>query len=83
MTTAGAVPARQLARPSWTDTRLLLGVLLVLGSVVLGARVVTSAQRTQPVWAASRDLPAGTVLRADDLKAADVRLGVEAPHYLL
>lgn len=32
--------ARRIGRPRWRDTRLLAGVLLVLLSVVLGARVV-------------------------------------------
>jgi hypothetical protein len=74
--------ARRVVRPSWTDTRLLLGVLLVLASVVLGSRVVASAQQTRPVWAAVRSLPAGTVLRADDLVVADVRLDQKARYYL-
>ncbi len=77
-----AVAARRLERPRWTDTRLLLGVLLVLGSVVLGSRVVASAQMVRPSWAASRDLPAGTVLRAEDLTPVEVRLDLAAGLYL-
>ena len=66
----------------WTDSRLLLGVLLVLGSVVVGTRVVASAQQTRPVWAAVRDLPAGVVLGADDLVLAQVRLDQVSARYL-
>jgi hypothetical protein len=68
--------------PRWLDLRLVLGVLLVLGSVLLGARVVTSAAATVPVWAVSGDLAAGTVLTQDDLVAVDVRLDTAADAYL-
>jgi hypothetical protein len=61
---------------------LLLGVLLVLGSVLLGARVVSSADATVPVWAVTGDLAAGTELAADDLVAVDVRLDDAAAAYL-
>jgi hypothetical protein len=60
----------------------VLGVLLVLGSVLLGARVVAGADRTAPVWAAAGDLAAGTVLTAEDLVPVDVRLDDAAGAYL-
>jgi hypothetical protein len=68
--------------PRWLDLRLVLGVLLVLVSVLLGARVVGAADATVPVWAASGDLAAGTVLAAGDLVAVDVRLDDAADRYL-
>jgi hypothetical protein len=68
--------------PRWLDLRLVLGVLLVLGSVLIGARVLSSADATVPVWAASGDLAAGTVLTGDDLVAVDVRLDDAADAYL-
>src|SRR3954452_22866223 len=49
---AGPTP-RRVRPPRWLDLRLVLGVLLVLGSVLLGARVVTAADATVPVWAAA------------------------------
>jgi hypothetical protein len=52
----------------------MLGVLLVLGSVLLGARVVASARNTYPRLAATRDLAAGTVLTSRDVAVAQVRL---------
>ena len=73
---------RRVRPPRWLDLRLLLGVLLVLGSVLLGARVVGAADATVPVWAASGDLAAGTELDADDLVAVDVRLDDTADAYL-
>lgn len=74
--------ARRMRPPRWLDLRLVLGVLLVLGSVLVGARVVTAADATVPVWSASGDLAAGTVLAAEDLVAVDVRLDDVAVAYL-
>jgi hypothetical protein len=78
---AGPVP-RRVRPPRWLDLRLVLGVLLVLGSVLLGARVVSAADATVPVWSATGDLAAGTVLTAADLVAVDVRLDGAAGAYL-
>ena len=73
---------RRVRPPRWLDLRLVLGVLLVLGSVLLGARVVSAADATVPVWAVAGDLAAGTELTADDLVAVDVRLDETADAYL-
>jgi SAF domain-containing protein len=77
----GPVP-RRVRPPRWLDLRLVLGVLLVLGSVLLGARVVTAADATVPVWSVAGDLAAGTVLGQDDLVAVSVRLEGAAGAYL-
>ncbi len=73
---------RRVRPPRWLDLRLVLGVLLVLGSVLLGARVVSAADATVPVWAVAGDLAAGTELTADDLVPVDVRLDDTANAYL-
>jgi hypothetical protein len=65
---------RRIAGPSWFDLRLVFGVLLVVGSVLLGARVVSTARDTQPRVAATHDLAAGTVLTSRDITIARVRL---------
>ncbi|MGY1670187.1 SAF domain-containing protein [Geodermatophilus sp. SYSU D00710] len=78
---AGPVP-RRVRPPRWLDLRLVLGVLLVLGSVLLGARVVSAADATVPVWSVAGDLAAGTELTATDLVAVEVRLGDAAGAYL-
>jgi hypothetical protein len=77
----GPVP-RRVRPPRWLDLRLVLGVLLVLGSVLVGARVVTAADATVPVWSAAGDLAAGTVLSEGDLVAVSVRLDDVADRYL-
>ncbi|MCU1615063.1 MAG: hypothetical protein JWO98_2603 [Frankiales bacterium] len=78
---SGPVP-RRVRPPRWLDLRLVLGVLLVLGSVLLGARVVSAADSTVPVWAAAGDLAVGTVLTDGDLVTVDVRLDGTAGAYL-
>jgi SAF domain len=77
----GPVP-RRVRPPRWLDLRLVLGLVLVLGSVLLGARVVSAADATVPVWAAAGDLAAGTVLTPEDLVAVEVRLDDVAGSYL-
>lgn len=67
-------PARRVGRPRWLDLRLLTGVLLVLVSVIVGARIVASSNSSEPVWVAARDLAAGTQLTADDLTRGRVHL---------
>ncbi len=74
--------ARRLRQPSWLDLRLIMGVLLVLVSVLLGAKVIAAADRSVQVWALARGASAGTVLTAPDLRPARVRLFDSADAYL-
>lgn len=84
MTDTPASPAaNRLATPGWLDARLVLGVLLVLVSVVVGARVLSSADRSQTVWAAARDLAPGAQLAREDLVVVRVRLfGADTRRYI-
>lgn len=65
--------ARRLQQARWRDPRLLLGVLLVLVSVLAGARLLAAADDYALVWAAKRDLPVGAALAQPDLQARAVR----------
>jgi SAF domain-containing protein len=65
---------RRIATPSWFDLRLVLGVLLVLVSVLIGAKVVDGARSTTATVVATRDLAAGTVLTAGDVRLAQAQL---------
>ena len=60
----------------------MLGVLLVLGSVLVGAKALAGADSAQQVWSATHDLAPGTVLAADDLTLTRVRLFGSSGHYL-
>jgi len=60
--------------PGWRDPRLLLGVTLLATSVALGSWLVSSAGRTEPVYAARVPLVAGDVLDAESLVVREVRL---------
>lgn len=60
-------------RPAWRDPRLWIGVLLVAGSVVVGARLLAAADDTVAVWAVPDERGAGTPLRTDDLVVERVR----------
>ena len=73
---------RRVRTPSWLDPRLILGVVLVLGSVALGAIVVARADSSQAVVAVSHDLAAGTVLTAGDVRDTRVRLAGSAGLYV-
>ncbi len=77
-----APPARRVQRPRWRDTRLILGVLLILLSVVLGARFINGATRTSQWLSVTRDLPAGHLLVAADLAPVKAHLdSVAGRHY--
>lgn len=73
---------RRMGRPRWLDVRVLGGVLLLIASIVVGAKVVGASARTSPVWVAAQDLAAGTILAPDDLVKADVNLGDRGTLYL-
>jgi hypothetical protein len=80
MTAISPTP-RRLRSPRWFDLRLVLGVVLVLGSMIVGVVVVSSADRGERVWAATHELSAGVVLTAADLRAVSVRLPGERDAY--
>ncbi|MBD8868734.1 CpaB family protein [Nocardioides donggukensis] len=67
--------AVRAAPPGWRDPRLWIGVALVAGSVVAGARVLGAADDTVEVWAAAADLAPGRALSSDALVARRVRFG--------
>ena len=68
-----APSATRLKSPSWLDGRLVIGVVFVLLSVVVGAKIIASSQRYDVMWAASRDIAPGTTLIKADLLQVNVR----------
>lgn len=82
MTTAASAPARRLAPARWLDVRSVLGIALLLGSVVGGARLFAAAGQETTVWAAAHDLVPGEQISAADLAPVRVRLTGTAQRYL-
>lgn len=85
--TAGAVPsppALRQRRSRWRDARLWLGVLLVVGSVLAGAKVLGAAGDTTAVWQLVRDVPAGSAVDGADVRVTRVHFddAATAAHYL-
>jgi hypothetical protein len=74
--------AARLRRPGWRDTRLVVGVLLVLGSVVLGSTVMRAADARSPVFTARSALVPGQRLTETDLVRVDVHLGALSDLYV-
>ena len=74
--------ASRLSKPGWLDGRLLLGVLLVLVSVVVGARTLSAADQSSLVWATTTDVALGSQLSASDLSPVRVRLYDNVDRYL-
>ncbi|MBK8469070.1 MAG: hypothetical protein WAR57_09090 [Candidatus Phosphoribacter sp.] len=74
--------AARLQRPSWRDSRLLVGTLLVLLATVLGAKAVAGADDRVPRYAASVALKAGDRLSDANLQRVDVLLDDALATYL-
>lgn len=66
--------AARLATPQWLDARFVLGVLLVVVSVLAGARVLSSAQSYQQVVVAAHPLTVGERVTASDFRVGRARL---------
>src|SRR5215207_10828998 len=77
----GSPRAARLGRPRWLDPRLVAGLLLVLGSVVLGTRIVAAADDTVPVLAAATDLAPGQPLTEAMVETRQVVLDGNADLY--
>lgn len=66
-------PAARASTPGWRDPRLWVGVAIVAASVVLGSRLLASADDTVAVWSVSDDAAVGESLSPDDLVPQRVR----------
>lgn len=74
---------RRITTPGWLDLRLVLGVVLVLAAVLIGATVVSRAGDTRPSVTATRDLEPGTILTAADLRITQIKLSDTDDHVYL
>jgi hypothetical protein len=69
-----AQTAQRLRIRPWRDPRLLIGVLLVVGATVLGARVAAANDDTTEYWTVSASVAPGDAVSGDSLRATRVRL---------
>lgn len=67
--------AQRIAVHPWRDPRLLLGVMLVLLSTVIGAKVFAAQDDTVAYWSVRDSVTAGERVSRDDLMSTRVRLG--------
>ena len=74
--------AARLRTPSWRDSRLVAGVVLVLLSMVIGGKVVATAGDTVPMYAAAASLEPGQPVTQSDVKRVDVQLGGDRNSYV-
>ena len=82
MTELARPTAKRLQRPSWRDSRLVVGILLVIVAATLGAKAVASADDRVPVWVAATTLGAGDEVEPGSFVRADVRLADGMVTYL-
>lgn len=78
-----AVPtAKRLQKPSWKDSRLMVGVILVIAAGTLGARLVASADDRMPYFVAVENLVAGEAVTAASFQRVDVALADSLGRYV-
>lgn len=75
----GAEAQRLRVRP-WRDPRLLVGVLLVLGATVLGARVAAGLDDTVEYWSVSEAVASGDIVSRGALEVTRIRLAGNVEH---
>lgn len=64
------------------DIRLVIGLALVLAAAIAGYALVTAADNTTAVYAATKALAPGHVIQKSDLVLTDVKLGKSGNSYL-
>ena len=82
MTALAAPIAGRLRRPSWKDTRLVVGLLLVLLATALGAAGLRAADHRVPVLAAKSILVPGQRLDPSQLTTVEVQVERTGEAYL-
>src|SRR5699024_4649899 len=77
--TAGMMRLRTLR---WMDPRLIVGIVLVVASVLMGAVLVSRLSETTPVLVARSAIVPGEPIAAEDLTTVELRLGEQTDHYV-
>ncbi|NMA77453.1 MAG: flagellar biosynthesis protein FlgA [Actinomycetales bacterium] len=71
----------RLRRPRWKDPRLIVGIVLVVASVLMGALLVSRLSETTPVLVTRSPIAPGDSIDASHLVVAEVRLGDQTDLY--
>lgn len=79
---AGTAPVMRLRRPRWKDPRLIVGIILVVASVLMGALLVSRLAATVPVLVVRSPVVPGDVIDPDDLGTVQMRLGEQEGLYV-
>lgn len=79
---AGAGPVMRLRRPRWKDPRLIVGIVLVVASVLMGALLVSRLAETTPVLVARSPIVPGDVIGPENLATVEMRLGEQDGLYV-
>ncbi|MEP6665424.1 MAG: hypothetical protein ABJA81_03150 [Nocardioidaceae bacterium] len=81
---ASSPAARRLQTHRWRDPRLWIGGLLVVCSVLIGAKLLASADDTVAIWAVDDDISAGMTIGAVDVHAVRIHFSnaADADRYL-
>jgi hypothetical protein len=79
---ASSASSGRTRAPGWLNPRVIAGIVLVLVATVAGAVVIGQAEHSARVWAMTRALTPGIVLRADDLQAVTARVPGGSARYL-
>ena len=76
-------PVMRLRRPRWKDPRLIIGIVLVVASVLMGALLVSRLSATTPVLVARGTIVPGEEIDPDQLTTVELRLGEQEAMYVL
>jgi hypothetical protein len=82
MTVGADAPVMRLRRPRWKDPRLIIGIVLVLASILMGALLVSRLSATTPVLVARGPIVPGDPLESADLATVELRLGDHRDQYV-
>lgn len=72
----------RLRKPRWKDPRLIVGIVLVVASVLMGAVLVSRLSETTSVLVARSAIVPGDPISAGDLETVELRLGEQTDNYV-
>ena len=74
--------SRRLSAPRWFNLRFVVGMVIVVAPIFIGAHVLASADRYATVYVARQPLVPGEQITADDLAVGRVRFVGQGSRYV-